>query len=162
MIRSLDDYLDPPTRSQDPEFVSVQVNVRVRNPEVYDRLSETVLRLALEGGPVRQEVVQAFQGDGSSTFEHRFTGGVTADDVMDEADPLRRLPSYLIGCVIGTLRSRHRIRVGCGGAARDKARHPAAKGRWINRYELTVEALRDPPEITRGAPSYMPPSEGAA
>ena len=131
--RTLDAYLDPPRTSQEGEFLSVQQAVRAQDRERYDRIAATILRLALEAGPVQR------CEDGS------LEGGITADDVMDVIDPSRRLPHHLIGCVIGTLRSTHRIHVGLGGAAREKARHPEAKGRWLNRYELQLDALAAPP-----------------
>ena len=131
--RTLDSFLDPPRTSQEPEFLEVQSAVRAQDRDRYDRIAATILRLALEAGPVRRAE------DGS------LEGGVTADDIMDVVDPSRRLPHHLIGCVIGTLRSTHRIRVGLSGAAREKARHPEAKGRWVNRYELQLDALAEPP-----------------
>jgi hypothetical protein len=135
--RTLDAYLDPPRSSQDPEFLEVQRAVRDMDRERYDRIAGLILRMALEAGPVRR------LEDGS------LEGGITADDIMEVADPSRRLPHHLIGCIIGTLRSTHRIRVGLGGTAREKARHPEAKGRWLNRYELQAEALGAPPAPLR-------------
>ncbi len=95
---------------QDPEFVGVQRGYRRQYPEQW-RTVEFELQLAA------RELVE-----------------FTADDVMDRVGR-SSVPRNLIGSVIGAWRSAGRLRV----VGREKARHRAAKGRWLNRF-IMVEA----------------------
>lgn len=113
---TLDQYDDPPERSQDPKFIEVQEAFRERHEEKFVYVRQIALRLGAERGKA----------------------GFTADDLMDAAGGRAGYPRNLPGIVLGNLRSRHAICV----VGREKSHHPAAKGRWQNRFALNSEALR--------------------
>ena len=116
---TLDQYADPPNRSQDPAFVELhepRSEYRAAHMEKFNLLRSTALRLATENG----------------------NDGFTAEDVLDEAGGRKNFPRNLIGVVIGNLRSRHAICV----IGRVKSEHPEAKGRWVNRFMLNSESIR--------------------
>lgn len=75
---------------------------------------------------------EAFAIEQAAETEGRERGSFTADDVMDRVGR-EFVPPNLIGSVLGSLRSAGRIRV----TGREKSRHRAAKGRWVNRFEFT-------------------------
>lgn len=112
------EYDDPPYRSQSPEFEAVRAGMERRYPAETALLLRVTLRLAAESG----------------------AAGFTSEDVLDAAGGRNLFPRNLIGAVLGTLRAHHSICV----MGREKARHPAAKGRWVNRFKLNAEALEVP------------------
>lgn len=107
--------------SQDPAFVDVQREGAQRWPAESAALEESLEQLLRSGSPF------------------------TAEDLVA---PVGRdtLPPNLIGAFLGAHRAAGRIRV----VGREKSRHPAAKGRWINRF---AGALDIPGGIIPGASS---------
>ncbi len=92
---------------QDPEFVEVQRGSKAAHP------TWTYI--------LEQEIVEASR-----------LGSFTADDVLDRLGRVD-LPPNLIGAVLGSWRRTGRLRV----VGREPARHREAKGRWVNRFEMT-------------------------
>jgi hypothetical protein len=113
---TLDVFEDPPHRSQEPAFLEVQDAMREAHEPEFLELRGIALRIAAESG-----------GE-----------GFTVDELMDAAGGRGRYPKNLPGVVLGNLRSKHAICV----ISREKATHPAAKGRWVNRFKLNSEAIR--------------------
>jgi hypothetical protein len=93
--------------SQDPAFSQVQSTARHRWPEQWATIEFELRATARELG----------------TF--------SAEDVLDRVGRLS-VPPNLIGAVLGSWRARRLLRT----VGREKSRHRAAKGRWINRFEL--------------------------
>ncbi len=96
--------------AQDPAFASVQAASRRRWPEQWKTIEIEMIAAASE------------------------LGEFSADDVMDRVGR-RSVPPNLIGSVLGSWRAMGRLRV----VGRQKARHVAAKGRWMNRFSLVTE-----------------------
>jgi hypothetical protein len=113
---TLDVYEDPPHRSQEPAFLEAQEAMREAHEPAFLELRGIALRIAAERG----------------------SEGFTVDELMDAAGGRGRYPKNLPGVVLGNLRSKHAICV----MGREKAKHPAAKGRWVNRFKLNSEAIR--------------------
>ena len=116
---TLDQYQDPPNRSQDPAFLELQKKegeYRRSHEPNFLLLRSTFLRLAAENGKE----------------------GTTAEDVLEAAGGRSNFPKNLIGVVTGHLRLTHAICV----IGRRKSEHPEAKGRWVNRFMLNSEAIR--------------------
>ncbi len=97
--------------SQDPTFSAAQKTVRRRWPEQWATVEFELREAAQELG----------------TF--------SAEDVLDRVGRLS-IPPNLIGAVLGSWRARGALRA----VGRERSRHPAARGRWINRFELVTEA----------------------
>jgi hypothetical protein len=112
---TLDQYADPPNRSQDPRFLEVQQAVREAHPGDFLEMRGIALRLAADSGK----------------------GGFTVEDLRKACEGFGRYGKNLPGVVLGHLRSKHALCV----IGRQKATHPAAKGRWINRFKLNSEAI---------------------
>jgi len=113
---TLDTFQDPPSTSLDPRFQEVIEAVREKHPEDFLEMRQEALRLASERG----------------------SDGFTVDDLRTATGGFGRFGKNLPGVVLGHLRSKHAICV----IGREKATHPAAKGRWVNRFSLNSEAIR--------------------
>ena len=96
--------------SQSPEFLGVQQSSRRRYPEQWRTIESEMAAAARE------------------------LGEFSAEDVMDRVGR-SCVPRNLIGSVLGAWRASGRLRV----VGREKARHRAAKGRWMNRFTLVSE-----------------------
>lgn len=90
---------------QAPAFREVQVGLRRKWPEQWKTIEHELRLTALE------------------------LGEFTADDVMDRVGR-PSVPMNLIGALLGSYSARGFIRV----VGRQKARHPEAKGRFVNRF----------------------------
>jgi hypothetical protein len=115
-VVTLEQYDDPPERSQEPEFQAVQAAMRQKYSHKFNELRTIAVMVAGDAGD----------------------RGFTVEDLMDRAGGRQKYPKNLPGVVIGNLRSQHVLCV----MSREKAEHPEAKGRWINRFKLNSGALR--------------------
>jgi hypothetical protein len=99
--------------AQDPAFVSAQRRTRLRFPEAWTTVEFELRNAARE------------------------LGEFSAEDVMERVGRAA-VPPNLIGAVLGSWRSRGYLRV----SGRERARHAAARGRWLNRFVMVQG--RDP------------------
>lgn len=96
---------------QEPSFIAVQERMRGTWPYDWTWVERAVLEVAREGS-------------------------FSADDVMDHVGRGVIPEPNVIGSVLGCLRRCNVIRT----VGRTKARHPEAKGRWVNVFALVEEA----------------------
>ena len=113
---TLEFFEDPPTRSLAPEFAEV-IDAHSDDPQFLE-LREIAKRIAVDRGDL----------------------GFTVEDLRAECHGFGAYRRNLPGIVLGSLRSMHAICV----IGREKATHPGARGRWVNRFKLNPEALRLP------------------
>lgn len=138
-----------PSREQTDEFREVQVAARNGRwgPET-ELLKSAALRLARENGKVEVDHVEMRPHRGVLRPVTRFRGGFTAPEMTEEAGLTGRVPRWLPGVVCGWLSDQGQIRVGCDGTARENSSNGTRRGAKINRWELSPEAVREPPEPT--------------
>ncbi len=124
---TLDIFDDPPQTSLAPKFQEVIEAVRDAIPDQFEEMRGIALRLAAKAG---QE-------------------GFTVEDLRNACGGFGRYRRNLPGVVLGHLRSMHALCV----VSREKASHPAAKGRWVNRFALNSEAIRVDEKPAQDRPS---------
>jgi hypothetical protein len=138
-----------PSSEQDDRFREVQVAARTGRwgPET-ELLKVAAMRLARENGKVEVDTVVMKPHRGVLREYTRFRGGFTAPEMVEEAELVGKVPSWLAGAVCGWLSDQGQIRVGCNGTARENSSNGTRKGSKVNRWELAPQAVREPPEPT--------------